>query len=638
MAGLEARTCRFRLEARLEHSNSPGRLADGRNRPVDTFNGIIPGPLLVVCQDDIVEVTLVNMLRNSTTVHFHGIRHVGVMNKTSGTPMPGYEGFGPWSEGASFVDQCPIARGRTRLYRFRAGSNPRSDGEDLNGPPGTYWYHSHTGHQRSNGLQGGLVIKDKEPRHSAIDNPGTQTIFLQEWYSGSGCNNPVSILVNGKSRLSDKTLDCDKKEALHYFQGLGGSFPRVSTPAHQDTAYEQFRVEPGQTYRFRVVGAIVHNFPLRLSIDDHTFTVIAADSLYIEPIQNITYLWLSSGERYDILVKTKDHVPLVKQAFKMRVLGFTKITDSSTALCSIAWLRYPGQTVDEDYITPSDCTDFDRLTPDHYPPAERTVNPPGLSHADWEQRLTYHDWKDKKKVGSIYPVDMRSESRTDTSSVSKTEFIDLVPIHNLNGIKTTSPRVPFLMQSERISDRCNVSSKEEFSSDKNGRNQTEHYCPHVLQVPFNNQWLEIILVGGEELIAHPIHQHGGWFWVVGGGKFDFPVNRTFMIDLHSQNRINYITDTDRHCSKDVVQLPRNGYVVLRTHLDNPGFWLFHCHFDLHLRSGMALVLQIGEPGDWNLEHYKEQLDVPCEDTPPHPHPRGGFFSFMDEMMHEISIK
>ena len=45
------------LPRRVDHTaNKTGRLADGRKRVVTTYNGKLPGPLLVVCQNDIVKV------------------------------------------------------------------------------------------------------------------------------------------------------------------------------------------------------------------------------------------------------------------------------------------------------------------------------------------------------------------------------------------------------------------------------------------------------------------------------------------------------------------------------------------------------------------------------------------------------
>ena len=102
----------------------------------------------------------------------------------------------------------------------------------------------------------------------------------------------------------------------------------------------------------RIVGMQINFFPIRISIDAHRFSAIAADSLYIEEIENLEYLWINSGERYDILVKTRKEVSNLKTAFKMRFIGFTDWTDNSTALCSIAWFKYPHQEIEPDYIHP----------------------------------------------------------------------------------------------------------------------------------------------------------------------------------------------------------------------------------------------------------------------------------------------
>ena len=81
--GLQQMTCSFTLTAEEKFTDHPDRQADGQMRNIFTYNGKLPGPLLVVCEDDIVEVTLVNKLiidpnnektPKSTSIHFHGIR------------------------------------------------------------------------------------------------------------------------------------------------------------------------------------------------------------------------------------------------------------------------------------------------------------------------------------------------------------------------------------------------------------------------------------------------------------------------------------------------------------------------------------------------------------------------------------
>ena len=477
--GGEPKLCKFHLTARVQQVGEPDApLADGRPRPVLTYNKKLPGPLLVVCEDDIVRVKLTNLITdgpvtnsdgspNSTTLHFHGIRQLGLHKDKDYTSSK--FGFGPWSDGVPYVTQCPISGANessavnTFIYQFKAGNISPGD---FNAPPGTYWYHSHEGAQRTNGLQGGLIIKDKEPpRPHVRDNPVRQTIILQEWYESPVCQVPVSILVNGKGRVPEKKFDCDDdEEDAKYLKGHGGHFAKkdfIPSENHVYTTYEEFRVRLGGPYRFRILGLIGQNFPIRFSIDDHTFTAIAADSLYIKPIRNLTNLWVAAGERYDILLKPKSRADWhsQKEAFKIRLIGFGDITDNTTALCSIAWLKYPGQVIDYNYTTPHDCSDFDLLTPSDYPPPQRTLNPPGISYKDWIQRLQFPDWRNLSAVGSIYPVDFRSSFKNDTSNVYSTNFIKFQPSNTFNNIRSTFPRVPYLLQSEDKSEHCDNANK-----------------------------------------------------------------------------------------------------------------------------------------------------------------------------------
>jgi hypothetical protein len=33
-------------------------------------------------------------------------------------------------------------------------------------------------------------------------------------------------------------------------------------------------------------------------------------------------------------------------------------------------------------------------------------------------------------------------------------------------------------------------------------------------------------------------------------------------------------------------------------LSSSGMWFFHCHFMYHLATGLAVVIQVGNDGDW----------------------------------------
>lgn len=49
--------------------------------------------------------------------------------------------------------------------------------------------------------------------------------------------------------------------------------------------------------------------------------------------------------------------------------------------------------------------------------------------------------------------------------------------------------------------------------------------------------------------------------------------------------------------KDTIIVPSAGCAVVRIFTDNPGYWFFHCHFEWHLHTGMALIFKAGETND-----------------------------------------
>ena len=620
-------TCLFSLVARDQFTDDPRRLADGRNRSVLTYNDQLPGPVLVVCEDDIVVVILENQIKNgleegadgSTTLHLHGVRQVGRTDQNE-------EVFGPWADGVPFVTQCPVHSGQKFNYTFKATK------ENLNAPPGTYFYHSHVGSQRTNGLAGVLVIKPRTAytflEEQIVDDPIKYTMAIQEWFESPTIRHLVSIIVNGKGKIH----------------------PQIN---ESQTFYEVLDLDSSlRKYRFRILGTIANNFPIRVSIDNVKFAAISSDSLDIEPVQNVSFLWIAAGERYDIIPDFPRDSPA--EAIKMRFIGYTHLGDSSTALCSIAWLRFPGSKVDVSYTAAKDCSDF----PDHdnvFPTNSRVLNPPPVP-GQFFFKLD-DPYSDLTQTGNIFPISLLSRvnqevwipeaERDDTR-----EFIEFDRVQSFNGIRTKFPRTPYLFQDPELNiEKCNNSNKGFYNSSDGFA-----FCQHVLNFPFSDtkwpdtrrSWQELVLInpntGGS---AHPIHKHGGGFWVVGEGQFEqsVEINRDFIINnfeslkqsVTNENMTTiwrypdagYKEDKPRNSfiiSKDIIQVPNKGYVVVRIHLDNPGTFMFHCHIDSHLSHGMALgknlkllpflglglkilfcsydllfsVMQIGEFSDWNI--------------------------------------
>lgn len=103
-------------------------------------------------------------------------------------------------------------------------------------------------------------------------------------------------------------------------------------------------------------------------------------------------------------------------------------------------------------------------------------------------------------------------------------------------------------------------------------------------------------------LSHPFHLHGYSFHVMGMGRAaDTNTSRMNLkdaIQLDKEGKLQRLLGkNDKPPKKDTLSVPNNGYTVVRFIAENPGFWLFHCHFLYHLVIGMSLVFQVGELTD-----------------------------------------
>ena len=97
----------------------------GRPRMATTVNGSLPAPTLRLREGDTVTIRVTNRLRESTSIHWHGII---IPYQMDGVPGLSFNGIAP---------------GETFTYRFTVRQS------------GSYWYHSHSGMQEQTGLLAG---------------------------------------------------------------------------------------------------------------------------------------------------------------------------------------------------------------------------------------------------------------------------------------------------------------------------------------------------------------------------------------------------------------------------------------------------------------------------------------------------
>ena len=125
-------------------------------------NGRYPGPTVTATEGDEIVVHVTNNANEPISVHWHGLlqRDTNYMDGVDGTT------------------QCGISPNRTFTYRFSCEQR------------GTFWYHSHSGVQQTDGFKGALIIQPRLPLYSIdeeyiielSDHYNTLANVLLNWY------------------------------------------------------------------------------------------------------------------------------------------------------------------------------------------------------------------------------------------------------------------------------------------------------------------------------------------------------------------------------------------------------------------------------------------------------------------------
>lgn len=122
---------------------------DGRSGIATTINGSLPGPTLRMREGETVTIRVTNRLRETASIHWHGIVLPFQMDGVPGVSFAG------------------IAPGETFTYRYQLQQS------------GTYWYHSHSGMQELTGIYGALIVEPRGGERIRADRD--QVLLLSDW-------------------------------------------------------------------------------------------------------------------------------------------------------------------------------------------------------------------------------------------------------------------------------------------------------------------------------------------------------------------------------------------------------------------------------------------------------------------------
>jgi FtsP/CotA-like multicopper oxidase with cupredoxin domain len=259
----------------------------GKEKRAIAVNGQIPMPTLTFTEGDIAEIVVHNKLKESTSLHWHGVY---LPNKEDGVP---------------YLTQMPIEPNETFTYRFPIIQN------------GTHWYHSHSGFQEQIGMYGSLVLlkkKDDPTFRNGIDDLPAVPIILSEW-TDIKPENMQRMLRNANDWAAIKKGTVQSySEAIkagHFKTKLTNEWKRMLAMDVSDVYYDKFLIngknesqlsqfKAGDKVRLRISNGGASSY-FWLNYAGGKMTVVANDGNDVEPLE-VDRLIIGVSETYDVVV------------------------------------------------------------------------------------------------------------------------------------------------------------------------------------------------------------------------------------------------------------------------------------------------------------------------------------------------
>ncbi|XP_070535321.1 uncharacterized protein [Ptychodera flava] len=510
--------------------------ADGSYGPATTINGQLPGPNIIVKNGTQVVVRVTNaLLMEGITIHWHGMeqRHT------------------PWMDGVAGVSHCPINPGETFTYRFLAT------------PPGTHWYHSHLGTQRTDGLYGALIVLPPDSSEVQLDNEsetsaeveettepeydGEFIMILHDWMRENSLDTNNRILAemqrfspgyNDTTKCFYQTRQSDGTDigvtpfhsALINGKGQFYTYERSRKTGYKQEYIENhlipvetFTVERMKMYRFRVINAAMM-FAFDVSIDSHKLHVIATDGNRLRTVIADSVI-INSGERFDFYIEASQNPG--NYWIHARTLETSNIKDVSKQRQS------SGRTIFSPLCNRAICMSSGR------------------------------------EVFTVQSGNFVYEAVGNGSNAGNGLHGTAHPVH-IHGHHFYVVKTGFAQY------------------DANGKYIADN---------------EDIDCGGQERCNNAKWRDPNW-----AGD-----------NIPGLNLVN-------PPMKDTIIVPVGGYVVVRYVADNPGWWFVHCHIAIHQVEGMAMMFKEGDESemnappdgfrscghfDWSAEDFFEKIRSPA---------------------------
>jgi len=190
---------------------APWTLAPGLTVMANTYNGVVPGPALVVRQGDSVAIDYENDGTTPDSIHMHGVHDIPVT-----------------MDGVAGISQKLVPPGGRFVYRFVANQ------------PGTFIYHTHDDEAMlDSGLYGAIIVEPSNPRPVERGLAHDFLEMISSWQIQSAAENHFTL--NGKEYPSTRALDVRRGERfrIRWINISGEEFHTMHTHGHYQQIVER---------------------------------------------------------------------------------------------------------------------------------------------------------------------------------------------------------------------------------------------------------------------------------------------------------------------------------------------------------------------------------------------------------------
>ena len=501
----------------------------GKPRLATTINGSIPGPTLRWQVGDTVTIKIINRLKTSTSIHWHGII---LPYQMDGVPGISFDGIGA---------------GQEFTYTFKVQQS------------GTYWYHSQSGFQEQTGMYGAIIIDPAEGESIKADRD--YIIQLSDWTD----DDPMDVFHKLKKQsdyfnMHKPTLGDFINEAQQ--KGLGQTVKdrqmwnemRMSPTDLADVSsmtytYLMNGMPPaanwtglfnkGERVRLRFISSGTQSiFDVR--IPGLKMTVVQVDGIDVEPV-TVDEFRFGSGETYDVIVTPSSEQAYTIFAQTIGRSGFTRgtLTPHPEMTASVPDVDPP------QWLTMADMMGammHDMTSMDHTMHQAIAANAPVVRHASTEFGPSVDMRVDTPRINLDDPgVGLRNNGR---------KVLTYADLHSLDRY-FEDKREP-----EREIELHLTGNMERYTWSFDGLSFADSSPIHFRY----NERLKVTL-HNDTMMTHPMHLHGMWSDLL--DEQQQVINRQHTIMVQPAQRVSFLVTADAL-----------------------GQWAWHCHLMYHMKAGM----------------------------------------------------